>query len=142
MSYGYADVLDYAQKVADAISDQALKAEAQTIAADLKKAIADANVYRINCVNIQSADKKLVTTKEGGFSLGISLYAGKVSDDWQYASSSANYKASAFDKAVGWSKWMDINEFRVSSDQEHPNLTNPGNDTSWELFWLNDHHED
>ena len=142
MSYGYADVLDYAQKVADAISDQALKAEAQTIAADLKKAIADANVYRINCVNIQSADKKLVTTKEGGFSLGISLYAGKVSDDWQYASSSANYKASAFDKAVGWSKWMDINEFRVSADQDHPNLTNPGNDTSWELFWLNDHHED
>ena len=142
MSYGYADVLDYAQKVADAISDQALKAEAQTIAADLKKAIADANVYRINCVNIQSADKKPVTTKEGGFSLGISLYAGKVSDDWQYASSSANYKASAFDKAVGWSKWMDINEFRVSADQDHPNLTNPGNDTSWELFWLNDHHED
>ena len=44
LSFGYAGVLDYAQKVADAISDQALKAEAQTIAADLKKAIAAAIV--------------------------------------------------------------------------------------------------
>ena len=136
MSYGYADVLDYAQKVADAVEDATLKAEAQTIAADLKKALADANVYRINCENIKSADDKLVTTKEGGFSLGISLYAGKVSHDWQYAYYSANYKASAFDKATEWSKWMDINEFRVSSDDEHPNLTNPGNDAAWELFWL------
>lgn len=136
MSYGYADVLDYAVKVADAVEDAALKAKAQTIAADLKKALADANVYRINCENLKSAEDKLVSTKEGGFSLGISLYAGQRKDDWQYAYYSANYKASAFDKVYGWSKWMDINEFRVSADDEHPNLTNPGNDTSWELFWL------
>ena len=32
--------------------------------------------------------------------------------------------------------WMDMNEFRVSSDDEHPNVTNPGNDSTWELFWL------
>ena len=136
MSYGYADVLDYAQNVASAMEDATFKAEAQAIAADLKKALADANVYRINCENLKSADEKTVTTKGGGFSLGISLYAGQRKDDWQYADYGANYKASAFDKYVGWSKWMDINEFRVSSDDEHPNVTNPGNDTTWELFWL------
>ena len=31
---------------------------------------------------------------------------------------------------------MDINEFRVTIDDENPNDTNPGNDTSWKLFWL------
>lgn len=136
MSYGYSDILDYAQKVAYYIEKADLKVEAQAIAADLKKALADANVYRINCENLKTANGVTITTGEGGFSLGISLYAGTDKDDWQYAYYSANYKASAFDKAYGWSKWMDINGVRVSSDEKHPNTTNPGNDSTWELFWL------
>ena len=136
LNYGYSDVLDYAQKVADALEEGEAKTKAQTIAADIKKAIADANVYRINAVYLQDAEGKSVTTKEGTFSLGICLYAGQCEDDYQYTDHKANYKASAFDKATGWSKWLDINEFRVSADDEHPNVTNPANDTSWELFWL------
>lgn len=137
MNYGYADVLDYAQKLADALEGEA-KTKAQAIAADMKKAIADANVYRLSGVYLKDANGQSVTTKEGTFSLGISLYAGQREDDWMYKNYSANYKASAFDKAVGWSKWLDINEFRVTADKEHPNVTNPGNDTSWTLFWLED----
>ena len=135
-SYGYCDVLDYAQKVADALEEGEAKTKAQTIADDLKQAIADANVYRVSAVNILSADGKPVTTKEGTFSLGISLYAGKDESDYLYTDYGDNYKTSAFDRATGWSKWLDINEFRISTDEQHPNLTNPGNDTSWELFWL------
>lgn len=135
MEYGYADVLDYAQKLAESLEGEA-KTKAQTIATDLKKAINDACVYRLSGVYLKDAKGQLVTTKEGTFSLGISLYAGKCADDSQYTNYGANYKASAFDKAVGWSKWMDINEFRVTADEEHPNMTNPGNDTSWTLFWL------
>ena len=135
-SYGYSDVLDYAQNVAEALEDGPAKTKAQSIAADLKKAIADANVYRISAAFIQSADGKTVTTKEGTFSLGISLYAGKDESDYLYKDYRDNYTASAFDKATGWSKWLDINEYRVSTNDQHPNLTNPGNDTSWELFWL------
>lgn len=137
MNYGYADILDYAQKLADALEGEA-KTKAQTIAADMKKAIADANVYRINGVYLKDANGQSVTTSEGTFSLGISLYAGQREDDWQYHDYGANYKASAFDKAVGWSKWLDMNEFRVTADSEHPNVTNPGNNTSWTLFWLED----
>lgn len=135
MEYGYADVLDYAQKLADYLEGDA-KTRAQAIAADMKKAIDDACVYRLNAVYLTDAKGQSVTTKAGTFSLGISLYAGKRPDDSQYTTYKANYKASAFDKAVGWSKWMDINEFRVTIDDEHPNDTNPGNDTSWKLFWL------
>lgn len=143
MGYGYADVLDYAQKLAPEFENKDLKAEAETIAADLKKTIADANVYRISASNIQSADNKLITTKEGTFSLSVSLFAGKDESDYLYSPKvRSNYKNSAFDKATAWSNWLDINEFRVSSDSNHPNLTNPGNDTSWELFWLDDNYED
>ena len=138
LDYGYSDVLDYAQKVADALEEGEAKTKAQTIATDMKKAIADANVYRISAAYIHDAEGKTVATKEGTFSLGISLYAGQREDDYQYTTYNANYKASAFDKATGWSKWMDMNEFRVSADDEHPNVTNPANDTSWELFWLDD----
>lgn len=113
-------------------------AEALRQAGTHLKAIADANVYRISAAYIHDAEGKTVTTKEGTFSLGISLYAGQREDDYQYTTYKANYKASAFDKATGWSKWLDMNEYRVSTDDEHPNLTNPGNDTSWELFWLDD----
>jgi hypothetical protein len=140
LDYGYSDVLDYAQKVADALEEGEAKTKAQTIAADMKKAIADANVYRINAPFILDAEGRTVATKEGTFSLGISLYAGKDKSDYLYSDPETDYrnryKASAFDKAVGWSKWLDMNEFRVSSDDEHPNVTNPGNDSTWELFWL------
>ena len=138
LSYGYSDVLDYAQKIADALEEGEAKTKAQAIATDMKKALADANVYRINGAYIEDANGKIVATKEGTFSLGISLYAGQRKDDFAYAYYAANYKASAFDKATGWSKWMDMNEFRVSADDEHPNVTNPGNDSTWDLFWLDD----
>lgn len=135
MDYGYADVLDYAQKLAENLEGEAAT-KALAIAADMEKAIKEANVYRVNCVNLHDAAGKKVTTKAGTFSLGISLYAGKVEHDVLYKEWGARYKASAFDKTVGWSKWMDINEVRVTADKNHPNVTNPGNDTSWELFWL------
>lgn len=31
---------------------------------------------------------------------------------------------------------MDINGFRVSADELHPNVTNPSNDSSWAIFWI------
>ncbi len=137
LSYGYADVLDYALKLEECLNDEDLKAEAHTIATDLSKAIDAASMYRINGVFVKDAHGKDVAPKTGGFSLGISLYAGQREDEYSYDDKGkARYKASAFDKAVGWSKWMDINEFRVSADQEHPNITNPANDSSRELFWL------
>ena len=136
LTYGYADVLDYAQNLVEALEDEGLRAEARTIAADMKQAIADANVYRVNGVFIKDAHGTPLAPRAGTFSVGISLYAGMRPDDKQYAFYSANYKASAFDKATSWSKWMDINEFRVSADELHPNVTNPANDSSWILFWL------
>ena len=119
------------------LDDEDLKAEAHTIATNLSKAIDAASMYRINGVFVKDAHGKDVAPKTGGFSLGISLYAGQREDEYSYDDKGkARYKASAFDKAVNWSKWMDINEFRVSADQEHPNITNPANDSSRELFWL------
>ena len=136
LSYGYADVLDYAQNLVEALEDEGLRAEARTIAADLKQAIADANVYRLSGVFIKDAHGTPLAPRAGTFSVGISLYAGMRPDDRQYAFYGANYKASAFDKATSWSKWMDINEFRVSADELHPNVTNPANDSSWAIFWI------
>ena len=138
-SYGYSDLLDYAQNVAKYLNGEDQKAaqtRAQAIADDMKKAIADANVYRSSAVFIKDAEGYPVTTIEKTFSLGISLYAGKDESDYQYSYYKINYKKSAFDKATSWSKWLDINEWRVSTDDQHPNPNNPGNDSSWDLFWL------
>ena len=142
LNYGYIDVLDYAQNLAFYLTDATDKAEAEAIATNMKTAIDAANVYRVNCVYLHDAGGKKVTTKAGTFSLGISLYAGKVEHDVLYKKWGGHYKTSAFDNAVGWSNWLDINEHRVSADKEHPNLYNPANDTSWELFWLDNEEDD
>ncbi len=133
----HADLLDYADNVAEFMTDATLKAQAGTIAEDLKKAIDAALVYRMNGVHLKSGDGKSICPKRGSYSVGISIYAGQGEDvDLTYTMMKSRYKDSAFDKATGWSKWLDINETRVITDATHPNLNNPCNDSSWELFWL------
>lgn len=133
----YADLLDFANQVAANLTDTQLKTQAQTIAADMKKAYAAATVYRFNGVNRISADGYYVapvnSEGENEFSLGISIYA---KDESTYKKYVANYKASAFEAATGWSKWLDVNTTEVDPE------INPCNDSSWETFWLEDDDDD
>ena len=133
----YADLLDFANQVAANLTDTQLKTQAQTIAADMKKAYAAATVYRFNGVNLISADGYYVapvnSEEKNEFSLGISIYA---KDESTYKKYVANYKASAFEAATGWSKWLDVNTTEVDPE------INPCNDSSWETFWLEDDDDD
>ena len=133
----YADLLDFANQVAANLTDTQLETQAQTIAADMKKAYAAATVYRFNGVNRISADGYYVapvnSEEKNEFSLGISIYA---KDESTYKKYVANYKASAFEAATGWSKWLDVNTTKVDPE------INPCNDSSWETFWLEDDDDD
>ena len=103
----------------------------------MKKAYAAATVYRFNGVNRISADGYYVapvnSEEKNEFSLGISIYA---KDESTYKKYVANYKASAFEAATGWSKWLDVNTTEVDPE------INPCNDSSWETFWLEDDDDD
>ena len=129
----YVDLLDFANLVAINLTDTQLKAQAQTIANAMRTAYADATVYRFNGVNRVSADNYYVApvNSEGNneFSLGISIYA---KDENPYKLYGANYKASAFDAATDWSKWLDVNMTQLDGE------VNPCNDSAWETFWLED----
>lgn len=130
----HVDVLDYADNLALELKDEQGKATAKTIADDMSKAIQAANVYRINGQHLKDANGNPISTKRRTFSLGISIYS--MLHDFPYQMYSANYKASAFDKATNWSAWFDQNEISILITDG--GLLNPMNDSSWELYWLED----
>ena len=61
------------------------------------------------------------------YSLGISIYESTNKTWIEYNSV---YKASAFDKATGWSKFLDMNLQELNSN------INPSNDSNIVPFWM------
>ena len=80
----------------------------------------------------KDAKGKLVVPEHQSYSVGVSLYSPVKDEPYQkYASV---YKASAFDAATQWSKFLNVNQISVMGED----AMNPCNDSSWELFWLDD----
>ena len=128
----YADVLDYAYNLSENIKDKSARKQIMDITADLNDAIADARVYVIAGLQRKDAKGKLVVPEHQSYSVGVSLYSPVKDEPYQkYASV---YKASAFDAATQWSKFLDVNQISVMGED----AMNPCNDSSWELFWLDD----
>ena len=125
----FADVLDFAVNVAERLDD-GQNATANQIVADLEKAISDANVYRINGVNIINSKGETIAPKKGFFSLGISIYAYN-NVTWELYGE--NYKATDFDKATGWSTFLDQNTVEVMKGD-----TNPANNSIRNLGYLDE----
>lgn len=128
--YAYVDVLDYALHIYYNLKTP----EAEEIYLNLGKALEEAKVYQICCLNrkIVATDGEAVYTKwpaTNSYSLGISLYSN-ANLMWMYYNSV--YKASAFDKATGWSSFLDKNEQHLD-----PNV-NPANDSNITPFWTVD----
>ena len=126
--YNYVDVLDYALHIYYNLQTP----ETAEIYLNLEKALEEAKVYQICCLNrkIVATDGEAVYTKwpaTDRYSLGISLYSN-ANLMWMYYSSV--YKASAFDKATGWSTFLDKNEQHLD-----PNV-NPANDSNITPFWM------
>lgn len=129
----YVDLIDYTNLISNYLETN----QAQSIASAVKTAYDAATVYRFCGVNTTSADGTYsapVIGDKSGYSIGISIYA---KDERTYTKYGANYKASAFDAATGWSNWYAVNEIPVAYSK-----TNPCNDPSWETFWLEDEDED
>ena len=129
-NYAYVDVLDYALHIYYNLKTP----ETEEIYFNLEKALEDAKVYQICCLNrkIVATDGEAVYTKwpaTDRYSLGISLYSN-ANLIWMYYN--GVYKASAFDKATGWSTFLDKNE-----QQLDPNV-NPANDSNITPFWMVD----
>ena len=125
--YSYVDVLDYALHIYYNLKT----AETEEIYFNLAKALEEARVYHLCFLNrkIVAADGETVYTKwpaTDTYSLGISLYSN-ANLTWMYYDSV--YKASAFDEATGWSKFLDKNEQHLD-----PNV-NPANDSRITPFW-------
>ena len=123
----HVDVVDYATNLAEHYSDPNTKETIKTIAADMQKAVDAAYVYRICDNNLKSG----ASTKSKKFSIGISIYA---KTDKTYAVYGKNYKASEFDKATGWSKFLDVNEQSVMIK----GALNPTNISEINTDWLDD----
>ncbi len=80
--------------------------------------------------NDDYARSETIAPKKGYFSLGISIYS--YSDEiWEAYGD--RYKATDFDKATGWSKFLDMNTVGVKEGD-----TNPSNNSTWELGYLED----
>ncbi len=125
----FADVLDYAVNLAERLDD-GQNATAHQIVSDMEKALNAAMVYRNNGVNIVNSDGEKIAPKKGYFSLGISIYSHS-DETWEaYAD---RYKATDFDKATGWSKFLDMNTVGVKKGD-----TNPANNSTWDLGYLRD----
>lgn len=118
----FLDVLDLAVNVAERL-DEGQNATAKQIVTDMEAALKAANVYRNNGLNNANAQPK-----KGYFSLGISVYAYNENTWTKYGQ---NYKANDFDKATGWSKFLDMNTVSVFNS-----TTNPSNDSSYDLGYL------
>ena len=127
--YPFADVLDYAVNLAERL-DNGQNATANQIVTDMEAALKAANVYRNNGINIVNSLGETIAPKKGFFSLGISIYS---SGEETWTAYGANYKASDFDKATGWSKFIDMNTVGVSEGD-----TNPCNNSAWPLGYLKD----
>ena len=128
--YNYVDVLDYALHIYYNLKT----AETEEIYLNLEKALEEAKVYQICYLNrkIVAADGETVYTKwpaTDRYSLGISLYS---CTDLRWLYYKSVYKASAFEKATGWSKFLDINLKELD-----PNV-NPANDSRITPFWMAD----
>lgn len=121
----FADVLDFAVNVAERLEGES-KATANQIVTDMEKALNDAKVYRIDGLNIVTPQK--IAPKKGFFSLGISIYSSS-EDTWEKYSE--NYKATDFDKATGWSKFLDMNTVPIMES-----ATNPSNNSTYEFILL------
>ncbi len=125
----FADVLDYAVNLAERL-DGGQNATANQIVTDMEKALNAAKVYRNDGVNIVNSRNEKIAPKKGFFSLGISIYPH---NDNTWVSYSDRYKATDFDKATGWSKFIDMNTVGVKES-----LTNPANNSVWDLGYLLD----
>ena len=124
----YVDVLDYACHIHNnLITDETLD-----IYSSLAKAFSEAAVYQIGCMNRKIVDVNGETVLNkwpatNRYSLGISIYECTNKTWIEYNSV---YKASAFDKATGWSKFLDMNLQELNSN------INPANDSSIVPFWM------
>ena len=125
----FADVLDYAVNLAERLDD-GQNATANQIVTDMEKALNDAKVYRLDGINVVNSKGEKIAPKKGYFSLGISIYS---SGDEIWEAYGANYKANDFDKATGWSKFLDMNTVGVVEGD-----TNPANRSIWDLGYLED----
>ena len=125
----FADVLDYAVNLSEQL-DEGQNATAKQIVTDMESALNAAKVYRIDGVNIVNEKNVKVAPKKGFFSLGISIYS---STDTSWKDYGANYKATEFDKATGWSKFLDMNTVGVKMG-----ATNPANNSTYDLGYLDE----
>lgn len=96
----------------------------------VESTISAANVYRINGVNIVNSMGQTIAPKKGFFSLGISIYAN---DNETWEDFGDNYKATDFDKATGWSAFLDQNTVGVFKS-----AINPANNSVWNLDYLDE----
>ena len=126
----FIDVLDYALWSYHYLQTN----ETASIYNELELALNKANVYQFCRLNrkIVNDGGKTVYYKwpaTNRYSLGISLY-DQMSQTWKEFNEI--YKASAFDKTTGWSKFLDRNLQEVEA------TTNPCNESSIIPFWLLD----
>lgn len=123
----YVDVLDYAVNLAERL-DEGQNATAKQIVTDMENALNAAMVYHNGYINVINSKGEKIAPKKGFYSLGISIYS---SQDLNWLVYGANYKTTDFDKATGWSKFLDINTVGVRQGD-----TNPANNSSWDLGYL------
>lgn len=90
--------------------------ELENISTELNKAISDARVFNISG-NYHKLDEKYVFPEGGAFSLGVSLYSIV---DPDFKANKDQYNATAFDKATGWGKWLEVNKISVKNSQTNP----------------------
>lgn len=128
----FVDVLDFAVNVEERLEGDR-KAIASQIITDMEKALSDAKVYRHDGLNIVKPQK--IAPKKGTLSLGVSIYSGYKDDvatpDKTWEKYSETYKATAFDKATGWSKFIEKNTVPVMES-----ATNPANNSTYEFILL------
>lgn len=131
----HVDLLDFANMLYAYTQDAAY----QPIVDGLEQAIDAACVYHVNVILRKYGSGQLIQPYLKRFTLGVSIYgpkdtdplADKERDLWN--NHNANYKATLFDKATGWSQWLENNNTAVSRMGR-----NPCNDSRLETYWLED----
>ncbi len=129
------DVVDFAYQLAACTED----AEYADIAEDLLEAIDAANVYHVSVIVRKYINDVLVQPYIKRFTTGVCIYGPKdpaqqaAKEVQKWVGYNASYKATLFDKATGWSQWMENNSTAVTRMNR-----NPCNDSSMSLFWLED----
>ena len=123
----FVDALDFAVNLAQRL-DEGKNATANQIVTDLESALNAAKIYRLSYANIVNSKGERIVPKKGYFSLGVSVYPY---NDPIWVNYGQNYKANAFDKATGWSKYLDMNTIDINESD-----TNPANNSDYELGYL------